>query len=258
MTDQRYFIGDFANMSGLTIRTLQHYDNIGLLPASGRTENGRRFYIKSDILKLEQIVFYKNLGFSLQQIREKLVHTSDLQEMDKIFLNQSTVLYSQMESTHTSLAVIEACREVIEVKKNPPWEFLFSFISKLNNSDFLTWDSSDFTKEQQQIFNNHFHSIDEIISIFHTWKSLSIKAVTFYAAGIQPSESVAQNLAKQWMNMAESATGGNEQLLNAYLQVNQNREMWPEGARALMEEADSYITDYCKIYCANNDINMPW
>ena len=65
--------GEVAKISGLTIRTLQHYDNIGVLPASGRTEGGRRFYTESDMIKLEHIIFYRGLGFSLDQIKRILV-----------------------------------------------------------------------------------------------------------------------------------------------------------------------------------------
>ena len=43
MAEQQFSTGEAAKISGLTIRTLQHYDNIGVLPASGRTEGGRRF-----------------------------------------------------------------------------------------------------------------------------------------------------------------------------------------------------------------------
>ncbi len=44
MSDKKYTSGEIASATGLTIRTVQHYDNIGLLPSSGRTEGGRRYY----------------------------------------------------------------------------------------------------------------------------------------------------------------------------------------------------------------------
>ena len=72
MKEKQFSTGEAAKISGLTIRTLQHYDNIGVLPASGRTEGGRRYYTEDDIIKLEHIVFYRGLGFSLEQIKEKI------------------------------------------------------------------------------------------------------------------------------------------------------------------------------------------
>ena len=56
MDEKQISTGEVAKISGLTIRTLQHYDNIGVLPASGRTEGGRRFYTESDMIQLEHII----------------------------------------------------------------------------------------------------------------------------------------------------------------------------------------------------------
>ena len=72
MKERQFSTGEAAKISGLTIRILQHYDNIGVLPASGRTGGGRRYYTEDDMIKLEHIVFYRGLGFSLEQIKEKI------------------------------------------------------------------------------------------------------------------------------------------------------------------------------------------
>ena len=69
--DERiYSVGELAKATGLTVRALQHYDNIGLLPPSGRTEGGRRYYTDHDMMKLSQIVFYRSLGIPLSEIRD--------------------------------------------------------------------------------------------------------------------------------------------------------------------------------------------
>ncbi|WP_141430740.1 MerR family DNA-binding transcriptional regulator [Bacillus sp. 03113] len=44
--NKTYLVGELAAATGVTVRTLQHYDNIGLLPTSGRTDGGRRYYTK--------------------------------------------------------------------------------------------------------------------------------------------------------------------------------------------------------------------
>ncbi len=121
MDEGKYQVGQLATMTGLTVRTLQHYDNVGLLPASGRDTSGRKFYVESDVRKLEQIVFYKNLGFPLREIAAQVVNTAQLSEMDAVLAKQSHSLQTQVESIHTSLAAIEGCREVIRVGKEPPW-----------------------------------------------------------------------------------------------------------------------------------------
>jgi len=57
-----------AELSGVTIRTLHHYDEIGLLSAGGRSAAGYRLYEDSDIERLQRILFYRELGFPLEEI----------------------------------------------------------------------------------------------------------------------------------------------------------------------------------------------
>ena len=65
-------IGELAERSGLSLRTLRHYDEIGLVSASGRTDGGFRLYTEEDFDRLILIRRMKPLGFSLDQMSELL------------------------------------------------------------------------------------------------------------------------------------------------------------------------------------------
>lgn len=65
-------IGELAERTGLSLRTLRHYDEIGLVSASGRTEGGFRLYTEDDHDRLILIRRMKPLGFSLEQMAELL------------------------------------------------------------------------------------------------------------------------------------------------------------------------------------------
>lgn len=65
-----YTVQQLANMSGVTVRTLHHYDEIGLLKPSRRKNNGYRFYEEKDLLKLQQILFFRELDFPLPEIQK--------------------------------------------------------------------------------------------------------------------------------------------------------------------------------------------
>jgi MerR family transcriptional regulator, thiopeptide resistance regulator len=67
-----YRVADVARMSGVSIRALHHYDAIGLLVPTGRTEAGYRLYTDKDLLRLQQIVIGRELGFSLEEIKQSL------------------------------------------------------------------------------------------------------------------------------------------------------------------------------------------
>ena len=63
-----YTVHQLAEMAGVSVRTLHHYDQIGLLIPSSRTEKGYRQYAQADLLRLQQILFYKELDFPLREI----------------------------------------------------------------------------------------------------------------------------------------------------------------------------------------------
>src|SRR5437660_5159294 len=65
-------VGELARRTGLTIRTLHHYDDIGLLRPSLHTEAGHRLYVAGDVARLQQVVSLRQLGFSLDEVRDCL------------------------------------------------------------------------------------------------------------------------------------------------------------------------------------------
>src|SRR5438552_8899013 len=65
-------VGELAKRTGLTIRTLHHYDEIGLLKPSLHTEAGHRLYTADDLARLQQVLSLRQLGFSLEEGRDCL------------------------------------------------------------------------------------------------------------------------------------------------------------------------------------------
>jgi len=66
----QYNVSELARLAGVSVRTLHHYDEIGLLPPSGRTLGGYRLYGERDLLRLQQILMYRELGLKLARIRD--------------------------------------------------------------------------------------------------------------------------------------------------------------------------------------------
>ncbi len=69
-------IAEVARMSGVTSRTLRHYDAIGLLPPSRVADHGRRYYDEEQLLRLQQILLFRELGLTLEAIGEVLERQS--------------------------------------------------------------------------------------------------------------------------------------------------------------------------------------
>ena len=71
-TQQLHTVGEVAALARVTVRTLHHYDRIGLLVPSGRSEQGYRLYAYADLERLRQIRLLRELRFSLDAIGQML------------------------------------------------------------------------------------------------------------------------------------------------------------------------------------------
>ena len=61
-------VGEVARLAGVTVRTLHHYDEIGLLRPGGRTAAGYRLYDEADLLRLQRVLAYRELGLTLEEV----------------------------------------------------------------------------------------------------------------------------------------------------------------------------------------------
>jgi len=66
--NRRWKVGELAAATGLTVRTLHHFDEIGLLPPSERSAGGHRLYTAGDVRQLYRVLAFRQLGMSLQEI----------------------------------------------------------------------------------------------------------------------------------------------------------------------------------------------
>lgn len=83
-----------AELAGITIKTLHHYDNIGVLKPKSRSESGNRLYNSDQLKQLQQILFYKELDFSLKQIKILLSKSRSREDIlfeQKELLNQRKI-----------------------------------------------------------------------------------------------------------------------------------------------------------------------
>ena len=69
---ERFSVNQLAKLAGVSVRTLHHYDEIGLLKPGTRTESNYRYYGEKELLRLQQILFYKELDLPLVKIMEIL------------------------------------------------------------------------------------------------------------------------------------------------------------------------------------------
>src|SRR4051795_1469681 len=109
--EQIYQASEFAERAGVTVRTLHHYDRLGLLKPSGRTEAGYRLYGERDFGRLQQIVTLKFIGLPLRQIKD-LLDGSDLDLAATLRLQRRLLLEKRLQLETAIQAIGEAERSL--------------------------------------------------------------------------------------------------------------------------------------------------
>jgi MerR family transcriptional regulator, thiopeptide resistance regulator len=97
-------VGEVAAMAGVTVRTLHHYDRIGLLSPSGRSASGYRLYAPADLDRLHQVLMYRELGFSLEDVAALLADDAD---PEAHLRRQHQLLRDRLERTQQMVAAVE-------------------------------------------------------------------------------------------------------------------------------------------------------
>ncbi len=103
MIMKKYTVKQLAKLAGVSVRTLHHYDNIGLLIPAYRSESRYRLYSENELLRLQQILFFRELDFPLKQIIE-ILDNPDFEEIKalknhRVLLQERVIRIRKLQNT---------------------------------------------------------------------------------------------------------------------------------------------------------------
>src|ERR1043165_4469143 len=112
MTAPRTFqVKQLAELARVSVRTLHHYDEIGLLVPRGRTPAGYRLYSTDDVLRLQQIVICRELGLALEAIR-RILHDPRA-DRRRIYLDHREQLRRRVQTTESMIRAVDAALDIL-------------------------------------------------------------------------------------------------------------------------------------------------
>ncbi len=122
----KYSIGQVAKLARVTVRTLHYYDQVDLLRPSGRSTTGYRSYSISDLERLQRVLCYRHLGFSLDQIKA-IIDDPETDPLEHL-RHQHTLLIERIDELQYMLVAVEKIMEARTMGINlEPHEMLAAF-----------------------------------------------------------------------------------------------------------------------------------
>ena len=202
MDDTAYTVGALAKASGLTVRTLHHWDAIGLLVPAERAGNGYRRYGREDVARLYRILALRRLGLSLDEIAAALEHEGpELQAAVRAHLAR---VEEQLAATAQLRDRLVRILDALGEEAGPSSRQLIETI------EVMTMHEQYYTPEQLEQLAARREALGEegMRKAQDDWADLIAEVEAERAAGTDPADPRVQALMERWQALIQAFTGG--------------------------------------------------
>ena len=195
-------VGQLAKRTGISVRTLHHYDQIGLLTPSHRTESGHRLYDRDDVVRLQQIVMLRQLGFALEEIGAALRRAdTSLPSLIEMHLAR---LRGQIERERRLCARLEQMSAWLRAEEE------VSVDDFLKTIEEMTMFEKYMTEEQLETLRKRGEAVgpQRMKEVQEEWPRLIEEVRAEMQRGTDVHSPQVQTLAKRWMSLVNEFSGG--------------------------------------------------
>lgn len=231
-------VGQVAKKMGVTVRALQYYDKEGLLSPSAESEGGRRLYTDKDLVTLHQIISLKSLGFSLDDIKRRLISLETPADVANALTEQAEDIRKKIGRLQASLSAIEQLKtevlqmQTVNFKKyadiivNLQMENDSYYLIKRFDDDTLDHIRRQFDKESGLDFMDRFNRLsDEIVQL--------------QEEKVPPESEKCQQVVKEYWALIVEFTNGDMSMLPKLMEVGSI-----DTATNAWEERQKIVNDY--------------
>ncbi|MFZ7825860.1 MerR family transcriptional regulator [Priestia sp. J2] len=247
--DLGFSIGKFSKKTGVSIRTLHYYDEIGLLKAQKDLSSGHRLYGEDHIVKLQKVLALKFLGYNLEEIGLMLTNTNLNLNLENTLIQQKKAFEKKKEHLDKVLKAINQTISLLGDQEDVPSEILISLINNIQNEeDQRTWLEHFTSKEiADKVYDK---SDEENLSLDREFIDLSREAKRLVGKPVHDPE--VQELANKHLQASLKYVG--EEAIYAFGKL-ENEEI--EDFQSMMaspytEEEEKWLDQVIEYYMVQN------
>lgn len=193
-----YTVSDVAGATGITVRTLHHYDEIGVLRPSERSPSGYRIYDEADLERLQEVLFFRELGFGLGEIRTSLADPS--LDRRQVLLRQRSLMADQVKRFRQMVKAIDRALDAIDEGVVMNKEEMFEVFGDFDPTEYEDearerWGDTDMYEESQRRTGSY--SKDEWKKLGAEGRAIGEGLAVLMAAGVEATSEPAMDFAEQ-------------------------------------------------------------
>ncbi|GFI71162.1 MerR family transcriptional regulator [Acutalibacter sp. JLR.KK004] len=234
-------VGEVAKKMGTTVRTLQYYDKEGLLSPSAESEGGRRLYTDKDLVTLHQILSLKSLGFSLDDIKSRLISLETPTDVATALTEQADSIREKIEQLTDSLTAIEQLKAEVLQMQTVNFKAYADIIVNLqmkNGSYYLIKRFDDDTLDH---IRNQFDR-ESGLDFMDRFNRLSDEIVQFQKENVPPESEKCQRVVKEYWGLIMEFTNGDMSMLPKLMEIGNI-----DTATNAWEERQKIVNDYLEL-----------
>ena len=231
-------VGEVAKKMGVTVRTLQYYDKEGLLSPSSESEGGRRLYTDKDLIILHQIISLKSLGFSLDDIKHRLIPLETPTDVATALTEQADSIRDKIEQLTASLTAIEQLKEEVLQMQTVNFKKYADIIVNLQMKNDSYYLIKRFDDETLDHIRNRFDK-ESGLNFMDRFNRLSDEIIELQKANVPPESEKCQRIVKEYWGLITEFTNGDMSMLPKLMEVGNI-----DTATNAWEEIQKIINDY--------------
>ena len=231
-------VGEVAKKMGTTVRTLQYYDKEGLLSPSAESEGGRRLYTDKDLVILHQILSLKSLGFSLNDIKQRLIPLETPTDVATALTEQADSIREKIEQLTDSLTAIEQLKTEVLQMRTVNFKKYADIIVNLqikNDSYYLIKRFDDDTLDH---IRNQFDR-ESGLDFMDRFNCLSDEIVQLQKENVLPESEKCQQAVEEYWGLIMEFTNGDMSMLPKLMEIGNI-----DTATNAWEERQKIVNDY--------------
>ncbi|QNK42111.1 MerR family transcriptional regulator [Caproicibacter fermentans] len=253
---QYFTIGELSELVGVTVRTLQYYDRTGLLKAM-LSEGGRRMYTRDDVIKLQQILFLKSFGFSLEEIERKLLRNKGAENLKAMFTEQREILTRQVENLRKMIAALDAVICEIGEQQDVGIDRLMILMKLMKQGNPYAFVLRYFNGEEVKKIQDRFGQSEQSQEFVEKAEERFNELKTLHQKGADPRGREGQALAARWWEMVTEFTQGDADLLKSLMSAGSDTKNWPADTEDFRDAIHHFLADALTFYFQSNHIHLP-
>jgi len=229
-------IQEFAELAGVTVRALHHYDRLKLLSPAHRSEQGYRIYCHEDLGRLERILALRYLGLSLREIAA-LLNTPAGRGTERLAITlarQRAALRERRDGLDRVLRAIEHAQLRAKDPAEPEWLLYQTILKEIQMQEATDWTEKYYSPKALETLRLHQAAMtpEQKADAGARWKALLADVQSALDREVPPDSAEGRALVARWIRLGDEFTLGDPEILAGYRRLHEDESHWPDDEKA--------------------------